>query len=70
MKLCSWIRKTKNWLNPYNDYNKVPQNLKNKLKDLHFSKAFLDELICWGGGHFRESLFHEYKNKLDESEKS
>ena len=29
--------KTKDWLNPYNDYNKVPQNLENKLKGLHFS---------------------------------
>ena len=29
--------KTKDWLNPYNDYNKVPQNLENKLRGLHFS---------------------------------
>ena len=44
------FRKTKNWLNPYNDYDKVPQNLKNKVKGLHFSNTFLNELIYWSGG--------------------
>ena len=39
------FRKPKDWLNPCNDYNKVPQNLKNKVKGLHFSKTFLNELI-------------------------
>ena len=70
-------------LNPHCESNKIPQNLETKLMGVHFSKAFLSELIwanmpvsglsgliCLCGGYFRESLFREYKNKLDKSEKS
>ena len=63
------FRKTKDWLNQHNDYNKVPQDIEYKLTDLYLSKVFLSELICWGGVYFRESFFREYKNKLDKSEK-
>ena len=52
-------------------YNKnVQQNLEHKLTGLHLSKTFLSGLICWGRVYFQESLFREYKNKLDKSEKS
>ena len=83
MQLLSYkFRETKDWLNPHNNENEVPQNLENKLTSLHFLKAFLSGLIwanmpvsgfsgliCLDGGYFRESLFREYKNKLDKSEK-
>ena len=53
------FHKTKDWLNPHNDKNKVPQNLENKLTiRLHFSKAYLSWIICQGGDYFQESLFH------------
>ena len=46
---------------------KVPQNLENKLTSFYFSKTFSSGLIR----RSREgSLFHEYKNKIDKSEKS
>ena len=61
------FRETKDWLNPHSDQNKVPQDLEDKLAGLHFSKVIFSGL---GGGYFLESLFREYKNKLDKSEKS
>ena len=46
---------------------KVPQNLENKLTSFYFSKTFSSGLIR----RSREgSLFREYKNKIDKSEKS
>ena len=74
------FRKTKDWLNKHNDYNKVPLNQHNdynkvpedieyKLTGLNLSKVFLSELICWGWVYFPESFFREYKNKLDKNEK-
>ena len=64
------FRKTKDWLNPHNYWNKVPQNLENKFTGLHFSKAFFSGLICRCRGYFWKSLFHQYKNKLNKSKKS
>ena len=53
-------------------YNKkVQQNLEYKLTGLHLSSVFWSGLIiCCGGVYFQESLFREYKNKLDKSENS
>ena len=44
----------------------VPQNLENKLTSFYFSKAFLSGLIRRS---YEGSLFREYKNKIDKSEK-
>ena len=62
--------KTKDWRNQHDDYYKAQQNLEYTLTGLHLSKAFLSGLMCWGGVYFQENLFGEYKNNLDQSEKS
>ena len=69
VSLSYWC-KTKNWLNPHNDWNKVPLNLENKLTGLHFPRAFFSGLICRCGGYFWKSLFREHKNKLNKSKES
>ena len=69
LELSYKFRKTKDWLNQRNDYNKVPQDIEYKLTGLYLSKVSLSGLICWSGVYFRESFFRDYKNKLDKSEK-
>ena len=63
------FRKTKDWLNQHNGYNKVQQDIKYRLTGLCLSKFFVSGLICCGEVYFSESFFREYKNKLDKSEK-
>ena len=40
VSLSYTFRKTKDWVNPHNDWNKVLRNLENKLTDFHSSKTF------------------------------
>ena len=58
------FRKTKDWLNQHNAFNKLPQNIEYKVTGLHLSKNFLIGLICWGGVYFRDSFLREYKRKI------
>ena len=40
VSLSCKFRKTNNWLNSHNDWNKVPQDLENKVTGLHFGRDY------------------------------